>query len=168
MNILVGPNNSGKSTIIGAFRALAAGLRTARARASQLLQGPGGDPQRGYDAPPDSIPIALEDAQHDYGNIDSFARFTLSNGNRLVLHFPPGGGRCQLFCEYETGGPIRGPGDFLRLFPVSVALVPELGPVEHEETLIKEETVQRNLASHTNEFDEFRRKLEDTWPGRTW
>jgi len=32
MNILVGPNNSGKSTIIGAFRALDAGLRKARAR----------------------------------------------------------------------------------------------------------------------------------------
>ena len=32
MNILVGPNNSGKSTIIGAVRALAAALRVARSR----------------------------------------------------------------------------------------------------------------------------------------
>lgn|ERR1700733_5611412 len=30
--ILVGPNNSGKSTIIGAFRALSIALRTARSR----------------------------------------------------------------------------------------------------------------------------------------
>ncbi|MGD0947393.1 MAG: AAA family ATPase [Candidatus Binatia bacterium] len=30
MNVLVGPNNSGKSTVIGAFRVLAAALRRAR------------------------------------------------------------------------------------------------------------------------------------------
>ena len=31
-NVLVGPNNAGKSTIIGAFRILAEGLRRAKAR----------------------------------------------------------------------------------------------------------------------------------------
>jgi predicted ATPase len=36
MNILVGPNNSGKSTIIGALRTLDAALRFARARAPML------------------------------------------------------------------------------------------------------------------------------------
>jgi len=32
VNVLVGPNNSGKSTIIGAFRALDSGLRIAGSR----------------------------------------------------------------------------------------------------------------------------------------
>ncbi|HDR9136331.1 TPA: AAA family ATPase [Burkholderia vietnamiensis] len=32
VNVLTGPNNSGKSTIVGAFRALAVAMRVARAR----------------------------------------------------------------------------------------------------------------------------------------
>ena len=37
MNILVGPNNSGKSTVIGAFRVLSVGLRRAAARNPEIL-----------------------------------------------------------------------------------------------------------------------------------
>ena len=36
-NILVGPNNSGKSTILTAFRVLAAALRKARAKSPELV-----------------------------------------------------------------------------------------------------------------------------------
>ena len=36
MNVLVGPNNSGKSTILSAFRVLAAALQHARARNPEL------------------------------------------------------------------------------------------------------------------------------------
>lgn len=39
-NILVGPNNSGKSTILGAFRILAEALRKVRAKAPTFVQGP--------------------------------------------------------------------------------------------------------------------------------
>ena len=46
-NILVGPNNSGKSTIIGAFRILSEALRKARSRNPEVVLGPRG-PARGY------------------------------------------------------------------------------------------------------------------------
>jgi predicted ATPase len=39
-NILVGPNNSGKSTILAAFRILAAALRKATSRRSEMVRGP--------------------------------------------------------------------------------------------------------------------------------
>jgi len=42
-NILVGPNNCGKSTIIGAFRLLEVGLRRARRKNPDLVSGPNGE-----------------------------------------------------------------------------------------------------------------------------
>src|SRR4051812_1885509 len=41
-NILVGPNNSGKSTILTAFRILAAALRKANTRRAEMIRGPQG------------------------------------------------------------------------------------------------------------------------------
>jgi predicted ATPase len=41
-NVLVGPNNSGKSTILSAFRILAEALRRARARSATFVDGPTG------------------------------------------------------------------------------------------------------------------------------
>jgi recombinational DNA repair ATPase RecF len=41
-NILVGPNNAGKSTILTAFRILAAGMRRAAARRPETVHGPDG------------------------------------------------------------------------------------------------------------------------------
>ena len=39
-NILVGPNNAGKSTILAAFRILAAGMRRAYNRKPEVINGP--------------------------------------------------------------------------------------------------------------------------------
>jgi predicted ATPase len=41
-NILVGPNNAGKSTIVGAFRALAVALRRINGRKPDVVNGPSG------------------------------------------------------------------------------------------------------------------------------
>jgi predicted ATPase len=78
-NILVGPNNSGKSTIIGAFRILAEGVRKAKARNPELVQGPRGT-TRGYaidlkDLPIHKIRRNLElDDEHGYDS-DIFYNF---------------------------------------------------------------------------------------------
>ena len=39
-NVLVGPNNAGKSTVLGALRILAEGIRKARARNPEFVAGP--------------------------------------------------------------------------------------------------------------------------------
>jgi hypothetical protein len=41
-NILVGPNNAGKSTILAAFRILAAAMRRANTRKPEMVSGPDG------------------------------------------------------------------------------------------------------------------------------
>src|SRR5690554_5317042 len=86
LNVLVGPNNSGKSTIISAFRALEAGLRTARSRRPTWQETPNGMRQ-GYVIPVDSLPLSVENAQTDYADVDSEIVFRLTNGHRLKLHF---------------------------------------------------------------------------------
>jgi predicted ATPase len=39
-NVLVGPNNAGKSTVLAAFRILAAAMRTASTFKAETLRGP--------------------------------------------------------------------------------------------------------------------------------
>ena len=81
MSVLVGPNNSGKSTVIGAFRALGAGLRLARAKRPELVTGPDGLAP-GHSIPEDSLPISLENVHTEYAVVDTTVRFRLSNRPR--------------------------------------------------------------------------------------
>lgn len=175
MNILVGPNNSGKSTIIGVFRVLATAIQRARQRNPVQLAERGG--VLGYRIPWDSIPISLENAQTNYQDVESVVTFRLSNGNSLILIFPPNGQECLLLPEaYERG--ISRPSEFKAAFPIAIAPVPVLGPVEHEEAVVQLDTVKRNLATHRasrnfrnywhhniNDFDSFRETVKATWPG---
>jgi energy-coupling factor transporter ATP-binding protein EcfA2 len=172
-NILVGPNNSGKSTVVGALRALAAGLQTARSRKPDPLR----PYQPGYRVPEEGIPISLENARTDFERQgEAQVRFLLSNGNRLTLRFPDDGG-CVLIPEID-GPPVGDAADFKRAFPVSVAHVPVLGPVEHDEPLVQRATVLRGLSTHRasrqfrsywwyerERFDGFRSMLRRTWRG---
>src|SRR4051794_18585946 len=87
VNILVGPNNSGKSTIIGALRTLEAAIRFARTRAPSRLQ-VGGATIIGYRIPEESVPISLENVQTDYRGAEARVTFHLNNGNALALVFP--------------------------------------------------------------------------------
>ena len=176
MTMLVGPNNAGKSTIIGAFRALSVALRTARSRSPEILRRADGD-QRGYRITTAEIPISLENAQHNYSDRDAVAAFTLSNGRMLKLVFAPASG-CLLIIDSE--GPIvRSAADFRRQFAIDIGMVPVLGPLEHDEQLVQEQTVQRNLQTHrasrnfrsywhrrhANEFEELRQRVMESWEG---
>ena len=176
MTMLVGPNNAGKSTIIGVFRALSVALRTARSRRPRLLQS--GDIDRwGYSIPEDAIPISLENAQHNYSDSDAVATFTFSNGRVLRLVFSQDAG-CSLVVEPD-GPIIRTVSDFQRSFPVEIGVVPVLGPFEHEEQLVEERTVRRNLQTHRasrnfrnywnqrseDDFEEFRQTIVESWTG---
>src|SRR5262245_60941102 len=92
MNILVGPNNSGKSTLLNAFRVLAAGLRRANARSAELVPGPDGQTY-GHQILTDDIPMSLENVHTNYETeTPTTVSFRLSNKNVLVLYFPPEGG----------------------------------------------------------------------------
>lgn len=138
INILVGPNNSGKSTIIGAFRALASGLRIARTQSPQRIE-IGTHQRTAYRIPESSLPISLENVHTDYDSTESKVTFNLSNRNKLHLVFPSDGG-CFLIPENQ-GRSVNSVAAFKKSFPITITCVPVLGPVEHREQRRERSTV---------------------------
>lgn len=174
-NVLVGPNNAGKSTVLGAFRILAEGIRRARAKSPTLVEGPNGT-MYGYTISLDGLPVSTENVFHNYNDGEpAIVTFKISDDSQLKLFFRERGS-CVLLpdCPHV----VRSPADFRRNFDVSVSFVPVLGPVEHEEPLYKEEAARLALLSHNASrnfrniwyhfpanFSEFRRTIQQTWPG---
>jgi energy-coupling factor transporter ATP-binding protein EcfA2 len=175
-NILVGPNNCGKSTILSVFRILAEAIRKAKSKSATLVEGPNGE-TRGYSVGLGSIPVATENIFNNY-NDDQPARvtFRMSSGDSLMLFFPKRG-ICNLICE-TSGRPITSPSSFRQRFCPEIGYVPILGPVEHEERLFQKEAAREALLTHRasrnfrniwhhypDAFDEFRNLVQTTWPG---
>lgn len=175
MNILVGSNNCGKSTLLGPFRALEVALRTARTRNPTYLYGPRGY-TFGYCLPDENFPLSLENVHNEYKPIPSTVTFRLSNGNRLSLHFPDDGG--WMLVPETVDRPVRSTSHFRESFPITIVAVPVLGPLEHREQLLQYETVQRNVNTHLaprhfrnywwhnpDGFADFAKLVAVTWPG---
>jgi len=175
-NILVGPNNSGKSTILAAFRVLAAALRRAWAKSPEMVPTPLGH-GFGYNIDLRGVSVAEENIFFNYDDAaPASVRFRLSNKNELLLYFPEMGS-CYLTTDSE-GPPPRTPSSFRRRFNCPIGFVPILGPVDHNEQLYKEEAARLALFNYTaarnfrniwhhypDQFDTFRRILIETWPG---
>ena len=175
-NVLVGPNNAGKSTIIGAFRILAEGLRRARARNPEPINVKGFSGW-GHRLNIEDLPIASENIFFDYDDsVPAQVNFRLSNGNHLRLHFPEQGA-CYLI-PVSTGRVPRSPSLFKTDFDVDIGFVPILGPVDQKELLYAKEAARlallssgasrnfRNIWYHYRDgFDRFRDLVKSTWPG---
>ena len=174
-NVLVGPNNAGKSTVLAAFRALAAGLRRANSRKPHHIQGPAGR-ALGYPVDLTSLSVGEENIFFNYDESHpASVRFKLDNGNTLLLFFPEAG---YCYLVPDAGGiPITSPTSFRKHFDVTIGFVPILGPVEHSETLFERDAARlalynygaarnfRNIWLHFPEgFDDFRQLLQKTWP----
>jgi len=175
-NILVGPNNAGKSTIITAFRILAAGLRRANARKASIITGPNG-PVLAHRIDLEPLSVAGENVFYNYDEDEAATvTFELSNKHSLTLYFPERR-TCYLIPRAE-GKRCESPSDFRRLFDCSIGFVPVLGPVDHDEQLYNEEAARlalfnyraarnfRNIWWHfPGPFEEFREAIKTTWPG---
>ena len=175
-NVLVGPNNAGKSTVLGAIRILSEGIRRARAKSPDLIDDPKGSQVRGYPVRLQGLPISTENVFHNYDeSTPATVEFRLSNGHSLNPHFPERG-ECYMIPTSDYV--IRSPSDFRKHFNVEIAFVPVLGPVDHDERLFEKEAARlallsygasrnfRNIWYHfPNGFAEFRKTIQQTWPG---
>lgn len=172
LNILVCPNNSGKSTILSAFRALQVAVQYAKARKPEHL----GSLGWAYRLSQDSLPLSLENIHTNYDEVETSVEFKTTGAGQLKLSFPPDGG-CVFTAKTDRGS-ITGPGTFKTHFDIDIAAVPVLGPVEHQEALLDEAYVRRNSNTHRasrhfrnywrqneQEFASFRELLMRTWPG---
>jgi hypothetical protein len=175
-NVLVGPNNAGKSTVLGAIRILSEGIRRARAKSSELIDDAKGHQVRAYPVRLEGLPISTENVFHNYDeSIPATVEFRLSNGNGLNLYFPERG-QCYMIPTSDQF--IRTPSDFRKHFNVEISFVPVLGPVDHNEPIFQKEAARQALLSHgasrnfrniwyhfPEGFAEFRKTIQETWPG---
>jgi energy-coupling factor transporter ATP-binding protein EcfA2 len=174
--VLVGPNNAGKSTILAAFRILAAAMRRAESRKAELVQGPSG-PVQGHAVDLSAISVAEENLFFNYDDdVPAYVRFTLASRNVLTLYFPEPR-TCYLLPDAQ-GAFFGTPSAFRKIFRCPIGFVPVLGPVEHNEPLFERDAARRaifnylaarnfrNIWWHIPErFDEFRDLIRTTWPG---
>lgn len=175
-NVLVGPNNAGKSTIIAAFRILSEAIRRASSRKAEVVQGPNSQ-QFGHRVSLKSAFVAEENLFFDYKSDESASIvFHLESGNSLTLFFPEDE-TCFLLPDAQ-GKNCSTPSAFKKNFRCRISFAPVLSPVDHQEQLFEREAARlallnyqasrnfRNIWWHFPEkFEEFRALVEGTWPG---
>ncbi|MDI1301935.1 MAG: AAA family ATPase [bacterium] len=175
-NILVGPNNAGKSTIISALRILDVALKKARRLKAERVPLPHGGFGFGHRIPEQQICVSLENVATNYNSEDSHIEFRLTNGNKLFLFFPNEGG-CILHWDTKDTS-VYTPGKFISEFPLKIQVIPILGPLEHEEPYVTEDTVRNALNTHracrhfrnywhyfNDDWEKFSEMISSTWPG---
>ena len=176
VNILVGPNNCGKSTVLSGFRVLEYALRTAKSKKATRVTNADGHQSYGHNVPEAHVPISLENVHTDYSDAPSHIEFKLTNKNTLTLYFPESGG-CVLYWD-ALGKTVATPSAFVKHFPINIQVIPVLGPIEQEEIIVTDETVRRAAGTprasrhfrnywrkNPDGFSKFKSLIEDTWPG---
>jgi AAA domain, putative AbiEii toxin, Type IV TA system len=175
-NILVGPNNAGKSSILDAFRLLEACFRHSKTRNPSLVQIDGGSVFYGYDVPESILPFSLANVTHDYNDDDAVVEFKHANKARAVIRLHPD--RATRFYIDNGGGRLTTSSKFRASFPIDLVIVPTLAPLEAEERWVEDRTVRANattrlasrvlrniwLRSTDDEFQLFREEVERAWP----
>jgi len=177
INILVGANNAGKSTVISAFRILELGLRKARSRKPERILF-NEQAISGYRIDLDDLDVSTENVHTNYQDVDSSIEFRTDDESYLTLHFPLTGG-CFMVAE-ARGTYIASPTTFTRAFPLPMVVVPVLAPLEHDEDFVSSATVTRNLGSarasrnfrsywmyYPEGFQRYVDLIESTWPEMT-
>lgn len=175
-NILVGPNNSGKSSILDAFRLLEAGMRYSRNKRPSLLSTPNGVFD-GYKIPESSCPFHLTNAVTNYDDDEAVIEFDHENG--ATAHLRVTNDRTVFFFVDDRGRRFSTSKQFREAFPIDLVVVPTLSPLESEEVLIQEQTVRRNRATRLaarnfrniwnleseDQFGIFKERVERAWDG---
>ena len=179
-NILVGPNNTGKSSILDAFRLLEACLRHSRTRNPSPLQIEGRyGVLMGYEVPDTVLPFSLANVTHDYSERDAVIEFRHSNKSTATILLNPD--RTTRFFVDAGGAYLATTSKLRSAFPVNLVVVPTLAPLEADEAWVRDETVNRNSATRlasrvlrniwyrrgNDEFDSFRAEVERAWPSIT-
>ncbi|KAF0117061.1 MAG: hypothetical protein FD163_1400 [Hyphomonadaceae bacterium] len=175
-NILVGPNNSGKSSILDALRILDACYRYSKTKKPQPIQVDTGYSD-GYIIPSNYLPISMDYVARNYDENDAVIKIKHENGAVAVIRLNPD--RQTKFYIDSEGRRFSSSEKFRAAFPVSFVIVPTLAPLEAKEVYVTDETVAKNrstrLAARSfrniwyresdDDFKVFKSRVERAWPG---
>ncbi|MET4316659.1 AAA family ATPase [Bradyrhizobium sp. RT5a] len=177
MNVLVGPNNAGKSTVLDAFRIIMAAHSFAARRLQHTIH-INRETIVGYDIPASLIPVSLTNIHSDYQtDQETSLTFTLDNGNQIRLQFYDNA-RCIMTLDAQQRTVTTA--QFKKNFPIDVYSIPTLGPLEEVEELLTDQYVAQSIGTRRahhmfrniwfrwkKEFPVFQKLVEDTWEGMT-
>ena len=159
-NVLVGPNNSGKSSILDAFRVLETCIRHSRSKSPVIINTPGQGIFNGYEVLETLLPFKLDNIANDYNADDSAVEFKGTNGNRAATRMHPD--RPAKF-YIDAGFPkLTSSSKFRAAFPVDLVIVPTLAPLEADELYVQDETARRNSTTRLAS-----RVLRNIWHRKT-
>ncbi len=172
-NIFVGPNNSGKSTIIQSIQLLHAAWNSKKRRRTEYI--PELD-MFGYRIQESTLPIGIDNVHNEYKEVTSKIRFKFEGSGYAVLTFPPD---IACFLHFEDSNHINLENSITirNRFKFNIGVVPFLGPIDPTEILLSKEHVLKSFNTYLSprhfrnqwyhddsNFKEFTEFLNETWP----
>lgn len=151
-SLLVGSKSAGKSTIIAALRASAQMMRQARHRSADRLASTVHGGVRCYGFSSEGVQLVSENLRHEFRKVETQIEVSFKGGASLTAVWPvdeddPDAADPEpFFILRDTDKVIlHRPKDVKRAMP-DVAVVPSLGPVEHEERILDPEYVRSQMS----------------------
>lgn len=152
-NVLIGANNAGKSTALGAIRLLAAMIPVARRTAPPTVSRVEGRQVRAWPITAKAIEtsaLSYENIRYDFRPAETRIEAVASTGARMVASWPavddideaatPG-----VFSVYPPDGTNPAPRLIAQTMLPTIAIVPTLTPLDQHESLVSAETVLRHV-----------------------
>ncbi len=178
LTVIVGQNNAGKSTIVEALRLLSLAIT----RCTRLSYGTPpawtGRPKREYGISPSlrNVEIEFSTLTHQYADPPSTATVVFSSGVSVTAYIDD----ARLFAVIRdpAGQIVKTAGAARGLNIPQVAIMPQIGPVQRKESILRADYIRAALDSPLaslhfrnqlnvfyKQFRDFKRVVEETWPG---
>ena len=142
MNVLTGPNNAGKSSILDALRICKDVLRFTTRRGPQLASQPDKGVCATYFVDDSSISLSTENIVKDDSLENAVITLRADNGAILTVELHP---QKRTVAYLITPGRVpKTAAQFRAAFPVEIVVVPTLTPFEAREKWVTEETTRLN------------------------
>lgn len=165
--ILVGPNNAGKSTIIGALRVAAQMIKIAQRTKATATAHDGGI---AWNFSAAQVSLSEENLRHEFRNEETTLEVKFQGGSRISATWPTVKDNDEGLDPYfivwnENSVRIRTAREARRSLP-AISIIPTLRPVEQEEAALSDVHVKSNTGSRlaSTHFRNQLRLLQET-PG---
>ena len=180
MNVIVGANNAGKSTLVEALRLLR--LVTSRYRGLTYKYPPGWTDlsrrDRGVAPAMGDIDLRGGSVFHRYGDPPATIKAIFSDGSAVHVYVGPDSSIFGLLYDPD-GNPVKSKSGAQGLSIPSVGILPQIGPLQENEPRLSREHVMRSMATglasrHLRNqmfylkaefFSDFTRIAEESWHG---